>query len=551
MRLASFKGINLGLGSTTRIAFALGMWAATVLLGLRLFGVLNDDVRSVLHSRVKRCDSIAFACAELINRDEIASVESLLRYHVDHSSEIVAAKCVMNGEDIYRSALHDDSQWKDSQASALTCIRIPIKSKPAGSSGLKEDLSVKSGSVDITFSPPVGTGIMGFLGRKSIIVTIMASALNLLGFMFITRRCFRDLDPSKVVPDRVRSAFDTMSEMVLVLDESKRIALTNKSFGESVKLDRVQGQHVDSLPWVIDDSENFSGLIERMLADDLDDCSISLRMGGDAIRKLKPNVSTITDEVGVRRGYLVSLVDITTLEEKTTALQTALGELQTSQLEIEQQNEQLTYLATRDPMTGCLNRRAFFEKTDELWKTTVRYRHPLGCVMVDVDHFKSINDNHGHAVGDDVLIKVATALRDTARETDHVCRYGGEEFCILLPHVDIDGIAVASERFRNAIAALEIDQLNVTASLGCSSVEFGADSPATMIDQADQALYAAKENGRNRVVRFDQIADVKYEANAATASSAQAPLARAEEASELEDDLSDRSIDELFAAAEL
>ena len=551
MRLASFKGINLGLGSTTRIAFALGMWAATVLLGLRLLGVLNDDVRSTLQARVKRCDSIAFACAELINRGEIASVENLLRYHVDHSSEIVAAKCVMNGADIYRSAQHDDAQWDDAQASSLTCIRIPIRSKSASSPGLHGNLPGKSGSVDVTFTPPVGAGIAGFLGRKSIMVTIMASALNLLGFMFITRRCFRDLDPSKVVPDRVRSAFDTMAEMVLVLDESKRIALTNKSFGESVKLDRVQGKHVDSLPWVIADSESFSDLMERMLADDVDDISISLSMGGGAVRKLKPNVSTIADEVGNRRGYLVSLVDITTLEEKTTALQTALGELQTSQLEIEQQNEQLTYLATRDPMTGCLNRRAFFEKTDELWKTTVRYRHPLGCVMVDVDHFKSINDNHGHAVGDDVLTKVATTLRETARETDHVCRYGGEEFCILLPHVDIDGVAVASERFRNAIAALEIEQLKVTASLGCSSVEFGADSPAAMIDQADQALYAAKENGRNRVVRFDQIADVEFEASVATTGSPQTQSAPTENSREPNDDLSDRSIDELFAVADL
>jgi diguanylate cyclase (GGDEF)-like protein/PAS domain S-box-containing protein len=297
-----------------------------------------------------------------------------------------------------------------------------------------------------------------------------------------------------------------MAEMVLVLDESHRIALTNRAFCNSFdsSVEQMQGKHVDGLPWVLPSETQFSSLIERLVDGKGDAPVVSLKIGGGKTRTLKPNVSEIEDESGVRRGYLVSLDDITALEEKQTALQAAMEKLQASQLEIEQRNEQLKLMATRDPMTGCLNRRAFFEKIEELWKSTLRYRHHLSCLMIDVDHFKAINDNHGHAVGDEVLKRVSQALMNEARETDYVCRYGGEEFCIILPHVDVEGAATAGERFRQVIASLEFDQLHVTASLGCSSFSLGPDSVESMIDQADQALYAAKHNGRNRVVRFDE-----------------------------------------------
>ena len=509
MKLSIFDGINLkSWGSTTRIAFALAMWSATVLLGLRMSGILNDNVNAVLESRINRCESIAIACAEFVNNGDRASVERVLQYHVDRTPAIIAAKCSLNDETLFQSASHNDAEWQKQLAeNSLTCIRIPFERKLA-----TDAQTSNTGFVDITFTPPVKAGIFGFLQRNSIMVTIMSSALNLLGFMVITRRCFRDLDPSKVVPDRVRSAFDTMAEMVLVLDDKNRVAMTNRAFSDCLNQTRVQGRHVDSLPWQLDKKRKFTDVIELLLENGASAPTVALEIKTDSeIRSLKPNVSEIVDEGGVRRGYLVSLDDITILEERTHQLETTLDELTSSKLEIEEQNEQLRYMATRDPMTGCLNRRAFFEKLDEAWKSTQRYRHPLACIMVDVDHFKSINDNHGHGVGDEVLTGVAKALQDTARETDFVCRYGGEEFCILLPHIGVEGAEIAAERFREAIAALEFNTLTVTASLGCSSAEFGAETGAAMIDQADQALYVAKENGRNRVVRFDKVADVEAE----------------------------------------
>lgn len=158
-----------------------------------------------------------------------------------------------------------------------------------------------------------------------------------------------------------------------------------------------------------------------------------------------------------------------------------------------------------NPLTECLNRRSFFTCFEEQWARTVEGNLPISGIMVDIDFFKSINDDHGHAVGDDVLRGIAATLRDSVRLGDLVCRYGGEEFCVLLPHTDIETATTIGEKVRVAIAVTKFPHLSVTASLGISSNSLGAKEPHELLDQADKCLYVAKRNGRNLVVRFDQV----------------------------------------------
>jgi len=127
--------------------------------------------------------------------------------------------------------------------------------------------------------------------------------------------------------------------------------------------------------------------------------------------------------------------------------------------------------------------------------------------MVDIDHFKSINDTFGHQTGDGVLQKVAQVVQTTARDGDLVCRYGGEEFVVLLPHIDIDDAERAAERFREALESTSFPNLRVTASLGVSALSLGAHDPQALLEQADKCLYVAKRNGRNQVVRWDAVPD--------------------------------------------
>jgi diguanylate cyclase (GGDEF)-like protein len=158
-------------------------------------------------------------------------------------------------------------------------------------------------------------------------------------------------------------------------------------------------------------------------------------------------------------------------------------------------------LAARDPLTGLYNRRSFLEHALPVWRSAQHRRQPLSAIMIDIDHFKSINDQYGHAVGDAALVAVANALTSAAREGDILARWGGEEFLLLLPETQLDAALVMAERLRNIIAEIHLpvqDKLaGFTASLGVSSGTAYKDLYA-LISKADELLYASKAAGRNR-----------------------------------------------------
>jgi diguanylate cyclase (GGDEF)-like protein/putative nucleotidyltransferase with HDIG domain len=170
---------------------------------------------------------------------------------------------------------------------------------------------------------------------------------------------------------------------------------------------------------------------------------------------------------------------------------------------VQKQNEELQRLATRDGLTGCLNRRAFHEQLASAFASAKRNDKPLSAIMLDIDHFKAVNDTFGHARGDEVLRGVAEVLRTSVRAADMICRYGGEEFCILLPVTELDGAFGLAEKLRHAIADAKIADVPVTASLGVSCTTLTAASAQELVDQADESLYNSKHAGRNRTTRFD------------------------------------------------
>lgn len=175
--------------------------------------------------------------------------------------------------------------------------------------------------------------------------------------------------------------------------------------------------------------------------------------------------------------------------------------------EVKEAHQMMCDMATKDELTGLFNRRHFMEALNREVSRAGRSRDDLVLCMLDLDHFKAVNDTHGHLMGDEVLATFGRMLKDIIRLSDLVCRYGGEEFAVILPDSDIEKAKVASERFRKLmgkhIFKCRTGEFSITVSIGIASLFSSKDqSPEQLVQCADQALYRAKEMGRNRVVEF-------------------------------------------------
>jgi diguanylate cyclase (GGDEF)-like protein len=170
------------------------------------------------------------------------------------------------------------------------------------------------------------------------------------------------------------------------------------------------------------------------------------------------------------------------------------------------QAEALEQLATVDGMTGLYNRRHFLVLAGNEWARFRRYGRPSALLMVDIDLFKSINDSHGHDVGDQVIKSVADVLAKNKRASDIVGRLGGEEFALMLPEATLDSAVAAGERLRQLVAGhvivAEGNRIPVTISVGAGICHADMNGIEELLKQADIALYEAKRSGRNRVCRF-------------------------------------------------
>lgn len=169
-------------------------------------------------------------------------------------------------------------------------------------------------------------------------------------------------------------------------------------------------------------------------------------------------------------------------------------------------NRRLQQAALADPLTNLSNRRAGLNVLAQAWSAAARHGHALTVISLDIDHFKSINDVHGHAAGDAVLVSIAQTLQQASRKEDTVCRWGGEEFLIISPNVQLAEASMVAERFRKLISELKIEfagkPISVTASLGLAAWDADLTTQDQLLSQSDQAMYAAKSAGRNRVATY-------------------------------------------------
>lgn len=170
------------------------------------------------------------------------------------------------------------------------------------------------------------------------------------------------------------------------------------------------------------------------------------------------------------------------------------------------ERDELRALSTTDALTQVANHRAFQERLREEFRRAQRYDDPIALILMDVDHFKAVNDTHGHLVGDEVLKAVADAIRAAVRETDFIARYGGEEFGVILPKTHLAGALTVAERMSHELRRVRAGAegaVRVTASFGVSGFPGrGITTTETLLRSADDALYRSKREGRNKISLF-------------------------------------------------
>jgi diguanylate cyclase (GGDEF)-like protein len=233
-----------------------------------------------------------------------------------------------------------------------------------------------------------------------------------------------------------------------------------------------------------------------------------------AVRLALPRVSIVCGDglpfADAERRLIEQMFDVLRVaaesEARYTELEQRMLTLQRENLDLTVKNRMLAEVSTRDSLTGLYNRWFVLEKIDSELNRALRHGSPVSLLMLDLDHFKRINDTWGHSAGDQVLQSIGKLLRDSCRVYDVPGRYGGEEFCIVLPETQTLNTTVVAERIRQRLAANELPcgdgSIAVTASIGIAGMDSpdgGVLSPAELIDRADRALYAAKNRGRNRV----------------------------------------------------
>lgn len=215
---------------------------------------------------------------------------------------------------------------------------------------------------------------------------------------------------------------------------------------------------------------------------------------------------------------LLALSESSRLNTQKVTFDTELGKSSTiralshlisvSTQEIDHIQKELKVLASTDPLTKLYNRRYFGDISANIFNILKRDQKPLSIIMLDIDKFKKINDTYGHKVGDLVLVKLSELLKKSLRTSDIICRYGGEEFVVLLPKTDLQGATIVAENIRKTVelSIIEVDNntLKFTISLGVSEVNFEKEQSVEQpINRADDAMYIAKNSGRNKVAKQD------------------------------------------------
>ena len=483
-----------------RVSLSLIMAVVSIILLSDLLGIIPDRSTAVIDGRKKIAETLAIQYSLAARRNDYDSIETSMKMLVEHNDEVQSA-ALRNASGGLEAVVGEHEEYWDpapGEKSTPTQLQVPIY--------MNATLRQKWGSVELRFSPPSKVSLFGISVSPLVLITVFIGVTGFLVFLLLIRKILTSIDPTAVIPSRVRKALDTLNEGVLLVDKKGQILFANEMFASALQQSEqhMLGMEIADLGW--------NGNLEKLPWMDTLHSGVStvgqkvtLSLSDKSEVQFVVNSAAVLDDKGNQQGAMVTFDDVTELEERNNELREMVNKLKDSSEYINRQNEELRILATRDPLTNCLNRRTLFDQYEENCIDAIVNNAEFNCMMLDIDHFKQVNDKYGHAAGDIVLKVISAAIKDVLRGDDEVFRYGGEEFCILLPGADIKSAATMAERIRESIEAQVVEDavegqvIRVTASIGLSSIKLGQENLQSLIESADAALYESKRTGRNRV----------------------------------------------------
>jgi diguanylate cyclase (GGDEF)-like protein/PAS domain S-box-containing protein len=494
------------LGIIARLSLGLVSMALSLfLIADIVFDILPNKEKTQQVNREQLAKGLSIQLLTLIQDNNTEALNKTLQHVAINNPEIISIGIRRTDGLLQFFTPNHAKNWhlSSNEASSTDQIRIPIQSNNQSWGNI--ELSFTSNTQKSWIALLLDSYIL-WIGAIGLVVAIL--------FYAYLNRVLHYLDPSKAVPSRVDSAFDIIADGIVVLDKNGRLLLANDAFKKlcDIEENALYGKRLseltltkpllkqlnNQLPW-----EDFSDNIIQ-----LNDVYLETSSTENELLNLLVSSVSIDDDEKNPRGYLVTFKNISELHKTNLKLNETLDELKVSRAKLELKNQQLQEMAYRDPLTGCLNRRAFFEEAENIFASATQANRELFCVMADIDFFKSVNDVYGHYIGDQVIQVVAKTFTSCLRPADLICRYGGEEFCILLADLTEKDALEVCERMRASVekhANKSIRSTNIktiTSSFGLVSIHSGANSIENLIDYADSALYMSKESGRNRVTQW-------------------------------------------------
>ncbi|TXI82947.1 MAG: diguanylate cyclase, partial [Cupriavidus sp.] len=301
----------------------------------------------------------------------------------------------------------------------------------------------------------------------------------------------------------LRTLIDAAPTWLAMIDRDGKMMIVNRRYSETfaVPIKAIKGRHYSSI-FPAETSIRLETLLDECFSGREVKFDDEWNVRGQSTRFVHGRCVPVFEGESVV-SVVMAIMDLTEIQNAQSRLRSANAQLERRVEEIHALQAQLQEQAIRDPLSGLFNRRYMDETLDRELARALREGYPVSVVLCDIDYFKALNDNYGHQAGDEVIRAVARFFREQARASDILCRFGGEEFLLVLPGMSPENALERVDAWRRKFAEQRVIfgayELSATLSFGISSYPAHGDTPELLIAAADQALYVAKRKGRNRV----------------------------------------------------